>query len=254
MDQEPVKINRLLVTGGAGRIGSHFIKQRAPDYAIRMVDRVEWDTAKYGPFPGESSSLQDLSDLDTCRRLCEGMDAVLHLAADPHPDAPFESLLPNNFIATYNMFQAAHDAGAKRLIFASSIHAIDGYPEDVLVFPEMLTWPKNMYGVSKIYGETVGKYFALTAGLPTICLRIGPYLPADTTHPLSVRDQKAYTNPDDLNQLIVRCLGSNIPYAIVHATSQNRRMRMDITATLRDFDYHPEWDGFEIFKPKAGTE
>ncbi len=254
MDQQPVTINRILVTGGAGRIGSHFIKQHAADYTFRMVDRVTWDTAKHGPFPGESSSVADLADLDICRRQCEGMDAVIHLAADPHPDAPFASLLPNNFIATYNMFQAAHDAGAKRMIFASSIHAIDGYPEDVLVFPEMLTWPKNMYGVSKIYGETVGKYFALTEGLPTVCLRIGPYIAADMNIKLSERDMKAYTNPDDLNQLIVQCLKSHIPYAIVHATSQNRRMRMDITASIRDFDYHPQTDGFEIDQFKAPTE
>ena len=251
MSQETVTIRKLLVTGGVGRIGSHFIKQHAQDYTIRMVDVRPWDEAAQGPFPGAEQSVEDLSDLATCRRLMAGMDAVLHLAADPRPDAAFESLLPNNFITTYTIFQAAHDAGLKRVVFASSIHAIDGYPEDVLVFPDMLTWPKNMYGVSKIYGENVGKYFALTEGLPTICLRIGPYLPPDPARELSVRDQKAYTNPDDLNQLITKCLASTIPYAIVHATSRNRRMRMDITATMRDFDYQPQWDGFEIFHPKA---
>lgn len=104
MDQEPAKLNRLLVTGGAERIGSYFIKPHAQHYAIHMVDRVEWDTAKNGPFPGESHSVQDLSDFDTCRRLCDGMDAVIHLAADPHPDAPFSYLLPNNFITTSRMF------------------------------------------------------------------------------------------------------------------------------------------------------
>jgi len=95
MDQEPAKLNRLLVTGGAERIGSYFIKPHAQHYAIRMVDRVEWDTAKNGPFPGESHSVQDLSDFDTCRRLCDGMDAVIHLAADPHPDAPFSYYSPS---------------------------------------------------------------------------------------------------------------------------------------------------------------
>lgn len=253
MDTQPPVIRRLLVTGGAGRIGSYFIKQHAHDYEFRMVDRVAWDEAKHGPCPAENS-VADLSDLDTCHRLCAGMDAVIHLAADPDPDAPWASLLPNNFIATYNMFTAAHAAGAKRMVFASSIHAIDGYPEDVLVFPEMPTWPRNMYGVSKIFGENVGKYFALTLGLPTVCLRIGPYIPADMDIVLSERNQKAYTNPDDLNQLIEKCLVSRIPYAVLHATSQNRRMRMDITATVRDFDYHPQWDGFEVSQSKAKPE
>jgi nucleoside-diphosphate-sugar epimerase len=247
----PPDIRRVLVTGGNGRIGSYFIKHNAERYTFRMVDRAPWDEAKHGPFPGEEASVQDLADLETCRKACAGMDAVIHLAADPRPDAAFESLLPNNFITTYNMFQAAHDAGVKRMVFASSIHAIDGYPEDVLVFPDMPTWPKNMYGVSKIYGEAVGKYFAYTEGLPTVCLRIGPYVPADPNFPLTDRDRKAWTNPDDLNQLIVKCLESNIRYAVVHATAQNRAMRMDITATVRDFDYHPTLDAFDVFPPRT---
>ncbi len=246
----PAPIRKLLVTGSSGRIGSYFIKQNRDKYTFRLVDRVAWDEAANGPVPGEAS-VQDLADIAVCRALCQGMDGVIHLAADPRPDAPFESLLPNNFVTTYNMFQAAHEAGVKRLVFASSIHAIDAYPEDVLVFPDMAPWPRNMYGVSKIYGEVVGKYFALTCGLPTVCLRIGPYIPHNSRIELTVRDAKAYTDPDDLNQLINKCLESRIPYAIVHATSLNRRMRMDITASMRDFDYHPTADGFEVYKTKA---
>src|SRR5690349_12257742 len=166
MDTPAPQIRKILVTGSSGRIGSYFITQNKDKYDFRMVDKLPWDDAKNGPAPGEAS-VQVLTDLDVCRQLCQGMDAVIHLAADPHPDAPFESLLPNNFVTTYNVFQAAHEAGVKRLVFASSIHAIDAYPEDILVFPDMAPWPRNMYGVSKIYGEVVGKYFALTLGLPT---------------------------------------------------------------------------------------
>jgi len=141
-----------------------------------------------------------------------------------------------------------------RLIFASSMHAIDGDPEAVLVFPEIRTWPKNLYGVSNFYSENVGKYFALTAGLPTICLRIGPCIPLDMNVQLSEHEMKAYINPDELNQLLVDCLESHIPYSIVHATSQNRRMRRDLTSSICALDYHPQTDRFEIDQFKAPTE
>jgi nucleoside-diphosphate-sugar epimerase len=248
-DTAAPQIRKVLITGSSGRIGSYFATQNKDKYDFRLVDRVPWDEAKLGAAPGEAS-VENLTDIDVCRKLARGMDAVIHLAADPDPAASFESLLPNNFVTTYNMFQAAHEAGVKRLVFASSIHAIDAYPEDILVFPDMAPWPRNMYGVSKIYGEVVGKYFALTLGLPTVCLRIGPYIPYGSRINLSVRDQKAYTDPNDLNHLINQCLASTIPYAIVHATSNNRRMRMDITATMRDFDYRPQADGFEVYQTK----
>src|SRR5450432_1049786 len=99
----PATLKKVLVTGGCGRIGSYFIKTYAGRYAFRMVDRLAWDEAENGVFPGEAS-VADLADLETCRRACQGMDAVIHLAADPRPDAAFASLLPNNIITPYNMF------------------------------------------------------------------------------------------------------------------------------------------------------
>lgn len=240
MDQEPAKLNRLLVTGGAERIGSYFIKPHAQHYAIRMVDRVEWDTAKNGPFPGESHSVQDLSDFDTCRRLCDGMDAVIHLAADPHPDAPFSYLLPNNFITTYRMFLG----GARRRSKAPDLRLNHSrhrrLPRSCAGVPRDAHLAEEHVGRCKIYSENVGKYFALTAGLPTICLRTGACIPLDMNVQLTEHDMKAYINPDELNQLIVECLESHLPYSIVHATSQNRRMRRDLTASICAFDYHPQ--------------
>ncbi len=213
-------IKDVLVTGGCGRIGSYFIKSTAGRYTFRMVDRLAWDREKHGEFPGEAS-VADLQDLDACRRACLGMDAVIHLAADPRPDAEFSSLLPNNIITTYNMYTAAKEAGCRRFIFASSLHAIEGYS---------------------------GIYFAYHQGLPTYALRIGTYWPKDRTSVPSERDKHSYVSADDLNQLLVKCLETiGIQYAIVHGNSNNRFKRLDISATIRDFGFQPQADAFEIF-------
>jgi uronate dehydrogenase len=240
-------IKKVLVTGGCGRIGSYFIKSTAGRYTVRMVDRIAWDREKHGEFPGEAS-VADLTDLDACRQACQGMDAVIHLAADPDPAAEMASLLPNNIIAPYNMFTAAKEAGCRRFIFASSLHAIEGYPPDVEVKPQMPIWPKNLYGVTKCFGEALGIYFAYNEGLPTLALRIGTYWPPERVSSPSDRDQRSYLNADDLNQLLVKCLEAvGIQFAIVHANSNNRFKRLDISATIRDFGYQPQADAFEIF-------
>ena len=243
----PAPIKKVLVTGGCGRIGSYFIKSTVGHYTFRMVDRLAWDREKHGEFPGEAS-VADLQDLDACRRACLGMDAVIHLAADPRPDADFSSLLPNNIITTYNMYTAAKEAGCRRFIFASSLHAIEGYSIDIAVTPDMPIWPKNLYGVTKCFGEALGIYFAYHQALPTLALRIGTYWPHDRVSSPSDRDKRSYLNADDLNQLLVKCLeASGVQFAIVQANSNNRFKRLDISATIRDFGYQPQSDAFEIF-------
>jgi nucleoside-diphosphate-sugar epimerase len=237
---------KILVTGGCGRIGSYFIASTADRYTFRMVDRIPWDTAKHGPFPGEAL-VADLSDLDACRRACQGMDAVVHLAGNPNPSATFEALLPDNFITTYNMFTAAQEAGCRRLIFASSIHAVFAYPREVVVTPDMPIWPEGLYGVSKCFGEAVGIVFAYQRGLSNIALRIGSYWPHGRSEPPTGDVRRSYLNADDLNQLLVKCLETpGIQFAIVHATSNNLFKRLDISATIRNFGYEPQADGYAL--------
>jgi nucleoside-diphosphate-sugar epimerase len=240
---------KVLITGGSGRIGSYFVKAHPQRYRYRMVDRVAWDEAEQGgPFPGEAS-VANLSDLEACRQACQGMDAVIHLAANPRPDALLESLLPDNILTTYNMYTAAKEAGVRRFIFASSIHAIDGYPPGREVSPEMPLWPRNLYGVTKCFGEALGIYFAYTLGVPTICLRIGTYWVKDRPGTPTTRDQRSFLAADDLNQALVQSLDANgIQFGIFNVTSDNRLKRMNLEATIRELGYQPQFDSFTFFQ------
>ncbi len=101
---------------------------------------------------------------------------MLHLAADPIPRADYyESLRPNNFDGTYNIFKAAADAGCARVVYASSVQAVLGYPQDDETPTDAYLWPLNMYAVSKCFGEATARMFASTTGLSAICVRIGAY-------------------------------------------------------------------------------
>src|SRR5690606_11311357 len=140
---------KVLITGAAGFIGS-YLAQNLPSekYDLVLADIRQPDYEHRSPFIE-----LDITDLDRFRAACEGIDTVVHLAADRRTTAPWETLLPLNIIGAYNGFEAARLAGCRRIIFASSIHAGSGYPEDVQVRPDMPTHPGNLYGATKIWGE-----------------------------------------------------------------------------------------------------
>ena len=245
---------KILITGGCGKIGSYFAKYAADKYYLRVVDRVAWDTQKQGSLPAESM-VSDLQDITACRKVCEDIDMVIHLAADADPDADFyDSLLGNNIIAAHNMFRAAKDAGCKRFIFASSAHVVSAYAADVQIDREMAVKPGNVYGATKCFGEALAAYFAYREGLPAIVLRIGAYTFPEDYKNFNLEELDAFLDPDDFNQLLIGCLETpGIEFAIAHAISNNRYKRLDLRETRELFGYQPEADAFKIFSVNPGT-
>jgi NAD+ dependent glucose-6-phosphate dehydrogenase len=240
---------RVLVTGAAGRIGRAFRAGVGDRYALRLADRRPDAAGDPGDLGGHETMPLDVADPDACRRACAGVDAVVHLAADPSPEADFHgSLLANNVVGTYNIFRAAADAGCRRVVFASSVHAVWGYPDEVQVHPDMPVRPATMYGVSKCFGEAVARRFADQEGVSAICVRIGYFDPREEHFPLDWRDLSMAVTPRDLTQLLVRAIeAEGVPFAIVHGISNNRFLAYDITSARELLGYAPEDDAFELF-------
>lgn len=189
----------------------------------------------------------DLADLDAARQACDGMDTVIHLAADPRTTAEFyKDLLDPNFKATFNMYRAAADAGCKRLVFASSVNAVAAYPHERQVRVTDAPCPLNVYGASKAFGESLGAYFAHIEGLSNISIRIGAVgdlRDLDVNAPDHLR--AIYVTYRDLCHLLDRCVETpDIQYAVVHGVSKNARNWLDLTETSRLLDYHPVDDAF----------
>ena len=248
MTDSPPK-QRVLVTGAAGRIGTSFVAEYGDRYTVRLADRPGPTIAS----PEHELVRFDIADLDSFRQAATGMDVILHLAADPSPEAPFyESLLANNIIGTYNAFQAAVDVGCRRVIFASSIHAVGAYSADIPINPSWPVAPPNLYGATKTWGESLCFTFAMTHGLSGIAVRIGAYEAPWIKDHCTLLNLSAYISRRDLNQLFARAIDvPDVSFAIAHGISNNRIKRMDLTDTIQLLGYDPQDDGFAIYGEPA---
>ena len=246
---------RLLITGAAGRIGSAFYAELGDRYWVRLADR---KTDELRPRDGHEALALDVADLDQCRAACERIDVVLHLAADPSPEADFYgSLLANNIQGTFNVFRAAADAGVRRVVFASSIHAVAGHPTDRPIPVESLARPVTIYGASKCFGEAVAAVFAQTEGLSAISVRIGAYDAPWIHEQPTPETLAAYVSLRDLNQLLSRAIDAapELGFAVVHGLSDNAVQRLSLDETRALLGYAPQDDGFAIFgvDPEQGN-
>lgn len=245
MDGDTQKM-KVLVTGAAGRIGSAFVTEMQDRYIFRLADKTD---RVHEVLPGAESLVLNVADPEACVHAVQGIDVVLHLAADPSPAADYyESLQPNNFDGTYNIFKAASESGCARVVYASSVQAVMGYPNNEETPINAYWWPMNMYAVSKCYGEATARMFSGNTELSAICVRIGAYHRPGLGDPAWRHELSAYVSPRDLNQLFRLCIDADdIDFAVVHGISNNRVKRLSLTETTELLGYAPVDDGFEVY-------
>lgn len=240
---------KILLTGAAGKIGSFFHNTYAGDYDFVLTDIAEPVDTKGAPF-----TQADLSDFEGIRPLFEGVDTVIHLGADPSMDASWESLLPNNVIAAYNVFEAARQAGCRRVVFASSINAVLGYPRDQQVHTSQPVFPINLYGATKCWGEALARYYSAAHGLSSLCLRFGAVQYRDSEW---IHWDHEYVDIiqtlEDNAALIAAAVeaGEDVLFGNFHGISDNQFKRLDMTDTKEILDYSPQDDAFEIARQRG---
>ena len=126
-----------------------------------------------------------------------GIDGIVHLGGFS-VEGPWETILNSNIVGCYNLFEAARKAGVKRVIFATSNHAVGFYPRRRKIGIDEPVRPDSRYGVSKAFGEALGAMYAYKHGLSVTCLRIGNVADA----PIDLRRLSIWLHPEDLVQLI----------------------------------------------------
>lgn len=233
---------RVAVTGSAGRIGGSFRAHAQERYALRLAVRNE----------SERRQVRDCADVvvgDLCEpgvaaQVVEGMDTVLHLAANPSAAADWEELHRDNIVATHRVFEAAAAVGCRRVVFASSIHAVSGYPRGYQVHADDPVNPGDLYGVSKCFGEALARYTATQKGVSVIVLRIGAFQPREkASRSESMRWLDSFVSHRDLNQLLCRCVDDeHLQFAVFHALSNNVFNRLDIGDAEQLVGYAPDDD------------
>lgn len=239
---------RLFITGINGKIGGILHAGLVDAYDI-------WGLDIDGSFSDSilEASIDDYEQVLAAFWQVAPFPTLIHLAADPRATAPWESVLSNNILGTYNVFEAAREVGVKRVIFASSHHvtgAYDGLDPDLLLHkqpdPRRISVsdpirPDSEYGVSKAYGEALARYYASRWGISFICLRIGVVLGNDKPerHPWF---KKGWLSHRDLLQLVRKSLDSNVVFGIYYGMSNNTGGLWDISNTRLELGYEPADD------------
>jgi len=252
---------RVLVTGSDGLIG-------------RLVMDAWRDSAVYDPVGLARKSgpyadvVADTTDLPALVAACEGIDAIVHLAATSAVESVWGAVLHSNLIGTYNVFEAARQAGVEKVVFASSNHAVGTF--ETAHMPEI--WdiddprqideaaeiqPDSLYGVSKVYGEGMARYYVDHHDLKAVCLRIGGCRsPEDPTHPRNLWRPECDAEPDirqqrrrmravwlserDCVQLIEKAVATDRDWVLCYGISDNPRKMWSIDHAREALGYEPQ--------------
>lgn len=213
---------RVLVTGAAGAIGSTLRRGLRDEMPLRLLDRVPVQD----PSGGEEVVVADLGDAEAVRTAAAGIDAVVHLAAIP-AEAPFQDILEANIRGTQHVFEAARRQDVARVVFASSNHVTGYHPVTARIGPEAELRPDTFYGVSKAFGEALGRLYHDKHGVEVVCLRIGSFKP----RPTEPRDLATWLSPRDAVGLVRAALTApDSGFVIAYGASGNTRRWWDLSS------------------------
>lgn len=243
-----IALQKILITGAAGRIGQKLAKHLEGRYELILCDQKT--TAENASPPILTIDTSDFAAFNQVFKQHSDIHTVIHLAADPRTTAVWESLLPNNIVGAYNVFEAAQQANVKRILFASSINAVDGYEQDVQVKTSMPVAPANLYGATKAWGEALGRFYADYKDMQVHCLRIGWVVEHDDERIQIAPHELLHmtTSYRDLLHFFDACIDSKLNFAVWHVTSDNYPNRLDISDSKAELSYQPQDDGFELRK------
>lgn len=206
----------LLLTGAAGHIGGHLRRIFAGRYPLIRL----FDLNRLGDLaPHEESVAGDIADFAAVAAAMEGIDGVIHLAAQA-TESTFEHILSANIVGTWNVYEAARQKGVRRVVFASSNHATGFYPRARRIDDAVPQKPDSRYGLSKCFGEATGHLYADKYGVKSLHIRIG----TATDLPMNERSLSTWISPRDLAQLCrIGLEHADIHSDIVYGISDNVR-------------------------------
>ncbi|WP_051424439.1 NAD-dependent epimerase/dehydratase family protein [Aphanizomenon flos-aquae] len=228
----------ILLTGAAGNIGTSLLHELDNDYEFRCIDR-------RNVLQSKDFRRVDITNFKAVLKVMGGVDAVIHLAANPQINQPWEDVYNSGIVGNYNIFEAARQAGVKKIIYASTNY-VSGWREveqESHITPEMPVRPNSLYAVGKAFGEALGQYFSDRYGMSVICLRIGWFKTEPKVYAPNDRILSNWCSPRDLAQIVRRSLEhENLGFQIFYAISGNTRRYWDISNAQKLLGYEPEDD------------
>ena len=199
------------------------------------------------------SHVADIADFAALRPAFDGVDAIVHLAAAADPDAPWDEVLRANIIGTRNVLEAAREAGVAQVVFASSNRVVGMYEaqgrpaiyradrDKTLIDERAEPRPDSLYGVSKGFGELLGRYYVERLGMRVICLRIGWVWERDEAPTNHAQAEATWLSQRDCAKLFSRTLDADhVRWAVVYGISNNPRAFWSLDAARRILGFEPQ--------------
>ena len=240
-----MKLKKLVLTGAAGRLGSYL---REP--LSKMCDElVSTDiTQDIGTlYPGETYVQADLASYDAIYPILDGADMVVHFGAIVD-EKPFEELLGPNFIGSYNIWEAGYQQGVRRIVYASSIHAVGMHKKRDFIGIDAPHRPDTFYGLAKCFTEDLGSMYWDKRQMESVHLRILSAAQVNNARALG-----SWLSYDDLIHLVERAIDTpSVGFSVIYGVSNNDRAPVD-NAKASFLGYRPK-DNAEQFAEKVLAE
>jgi len=215
---------KVALSGASGNVG-RILRRELPRLGVDL--RSAGGLLPLEPWrDGEDVMHGDLRDPVVVDRLLAGVDVLIHMAGTS-VERPLAEIIDNNLVALHQVYEGARRHGVKRIVFASSNHAFGMYGVNDRLRLDAPYRPDGLYGLSKVWGEAMGRMYWDKHGIEGIALRIGT---AMGKPPENARQLATWMGAEDLVQLVMRCIdASDIGYAAVWGISNNTRAWYDLS-------------------------
>jgi uronate dehydrogenase len=227
-------MERVLITGAGGGIGRALRESLRGVYPVlRVSDRIALAPAR----EREEVDRTELANMAAVERMVAGVDGIVHLGGISGENQ-WQVILEGNIVGLYNVFEAARRAGVKRIVLATSNHAVGFYPRAEKIDDRVVPRPDSRYGVSKAFGEALASLYSDKHGIGVLCTRIGNF----GEKPIDKRRLSIWISPRDYTQLVrIGLEHPDIRYEIVYGVSKNQRSWYDNSNAER-LGYRPQDD------------
>jgi uronate dehydrogenase len=228
------RFDTLLLTGAAGRLGTELRRGLGPlARRLRLSDRVEIADLK----SNEEAVICDLADEAKVVDLAKGVDAIVHFGGAPL-ERPWQEILDSNIRGSYHIYEGARQHWVKRIVYASSVHAIGYHRLEDQIDALAPQRPDSLYGLSKCFVEDLGRLYWDKFGIESVCLRIFSSFP----EPADRRMLWSWLSFDDCVRLVTASLTApRVGHTIAFGMSDNTVKPID-NRMAGHLGFHPKDD------------
>ncbi len=267
---------KILVTGALGLVGGvvyRHLTGSLKNFDVFALGRrrghsERTDEQTRVTVPVDRLIVSDLSNLEELTELLSGFECVVHMAAYPRAEAPWESISTSNILSSYNVFEAGNRAGLKRVVYASTVMVSWGYYDDEPYTalrrkeyndrtanpPKIKTTdpvrPTCLYASSKVFGEALARTYASESDLSCLCVRIGAVNAENKPAP---EYQDVWCSHRDIAQIVERCVlaPEDLRFGIFYGVSESPRRWVDIDSAAEKLGYMPQDDAGQFLSPNG---